>query len=125
MGFSNGAFATIWEVKPGISTSQRCRLSISRKDKTSGEYVQDFSGYCDFWGQAAAKAQKLKPKDRIKLLNTDVSSRYDKDAGKEYVNFKVFDFENAEAGTPQNGAKPAKSAAAALEGDVPEEELPF
>ena len=127
MGFRNGAYATIWDVKPGASNSMRCRLSITRKDKTSGEYVQDFSGFCDFWGQASAKASRLKERDRIKLGDVDVSSRYDKEAGKEYINFKVFDFEMAE-GTAAPGRAPAKPAAAAAnphEGEVDDDDLPF
>lgn len=125
MGFRNGAYATVWDVKPGASKSQRCRISISRKDKSTDQLVQDFSGYCDFWGNAAAMAQRLKPKDRIKLVSVDVTNKYDKDAGKEYINYKVFEFENAESKYPQGDAGPASGTMNAHEGDVSEDGLPF
>jgi len=125
MGFRNGAYATVWEVKPGFSTSQRCRLSITRKDKNTQELVSEFSGYCDFWGTAAAKAQRLKTKDRIKLVNVDVTNRYDKKTEKEYINFKVFDFEPAD-GQPSSGGGQASPVAGNLyEGDASEDNVPF
>lgn len=125
MGFRNGAYATVWDVKPGASNSMRCRLSVTRKDKTSGEYVQDFSGYCDFWGQASAKASRLKERDRIKLGDVDVSNRYNKEAGKEYINFKVFDFEMADSASAPTMSAPKPAASNPHEGEVDEDELPF
>ena len=56
MGFRTGAYAKVWEVKPFSDTSVRIRLSISRKNKSTGEYEQDFSGYVTAVGTAAALA---------------------------------------------------------------------
>ncbi len=105
MGFRNKAFATCWSVEPGKGNFTKVRLSVSKKDKATGEYVQDFSGYCMFIGTAHAKAAKLREKDRIRLLDVDVSTTYDKEAKKEYVNYKVFDFDMGDtADKPQHTA---------------------
>lgn len=45
MGFRTGAFAKVWEVTPMSDTSTKVRISVSRKNKQSGEYEQDFSGF--------------------------------------------------------------------------------
>lgn len=123
MGFRNGAFASVWSVEPGKGNFTKVRLSISRKNK-DGQYEQDFAGYCTFISQAHAKAARLKEKDRIKLGDVDVSNSYDKDKQKEYVNFKVFDFEMADA---VDSAKPAGGQVASnpIEGENDEGEPPF
>jgi len=123
MGFRNGAFASVWSVEPGKGNFTKVRLSISRKNK-DGQYEQDFAGYCTFISQAHAKAARLKEKDRIKLGDVDVSNSYDKDKQKEYVNFKVFDFEMADAA---GSAKPAGGQVASnpIEGENDEGEPPF
>ncbi len=72
------------------------RLSISRKNKDTGEYEDEFSGFCMFIGAAKAKAERLKERDRIRLGDVDVTRRYDKERQKEYYTFKVFDFEMAD-----------------------------
>ena len=38
MGFRTGAYAKVWEVTPMSDTSTKVRMSISRKNKQSGEY---------------------------------------------------------------------------------------
>jgi len=93
MGFRKDAYATIWEVTPMSDTFTKCRISISKKDRTSGEYSQDFGGYVSFVGTACAKkASKLKEKDRIKLGDVDVTTRYDKTKSASYTNFNVYNF---------------------------------
>lgn len=95
MGFRQGGYCSVWSTelsKSGKTT--RVRLSSSRKNQ-SGEYEQDFSGFCTFIGKAHEMAQKLQPKDRIKILECDVGTSYDKEKEKEYINYKVFDFEMA------------------------------
>ena len=44
MGFHEGAFATVWEITNQGDNFSKVRLSISRKDKKSDEYVTDFNG---------------------------------------------------------------------------------
>lgn len=45
MGFHEGAFATVWEITNQGDNFSKVRLSISRKDKKSDEYVTDFNGF--------------------------------------------------------------------------------
>lgn len=97
MGFRTGAYARVWEVEPKGDTVTVVRLSTRHKDKNTGNYVQDFSGFVSFCGTSnAAKAQKLKEKDEIKIGDCDVTYRYDKEKGRGYTNFKVFSFEMVE-----------------------------
>ena len=97
------------------------RVSINRKDKNTGEYVQDFGGYVSFIGTACAdKAAKLKPKDRIKLGDVDVNNRYDKERNQTYTNFNVYSFEMADApqSAPVSHADPEPD-------EDPSSDLPF
>lgn len=55
MGFRTGSFCTIWEVEPISDTNTKARISISHKNKQTGEYETDFSGYVNFMGTVAAK----------------------------------------------------------------------
>lgn len=80
MGFREKAFATIWSTEPISDTLTKARISVSRKNKQSGEYETDFSGFVSFIGTAAAKKSAcLKEKDRIRLGDVDVSNKYDKE----------------------------------------------
>ena len=94
MGFRKDSFATVWSVEPVSDTKTKCRISISRKNKQTGAYEDDFSGFVSFLGTAAAaKALKLKERDRIKLGDVDVSNFYDKEKKQEYTTYKVFSFD--------------------------------
>lgn len=98
MGFREGAFATVWQVEQKNDRWTKLRINISRKNKDTDEYEQDFSGWVDVFGTAAAgKAAKLKEKDRIKLGGVDVTNSYDKEKKVTYWNPKVFDFEMADS----------------------------
>ncbi len=97
MGFRPGSFATIWSVEPGTGNFSKVRMSISRKNKDTGVYEDEFSGFVMFIGEAHAKAGRLKERDRIKLGDVDVTRRYDKEKNREYYNFKVFSFDMADA----------------------------
>lgn len=46
MGFRTGAYAKVWEVTPMSDTSTKVRMSVSRKNKQTGEYEQDFFRVC-------------------------------------------------------------------------------
>lgn len=86
MGFRTGAYAKVWEVTPMSDTSTKVRMSISRKNKQSGEYEQDFSGFVLAIGTAAAKkAASLKEGNRIKLGDVDVTTKYDKEKRECYL----------------------------------------
>ena len=106
MGFRKGAYCTVWSVEPKGNTMTKVKLSISRKDKNTGEYITDFSGFATFSGTAAAnKAATLKEKDRIKLDDVDVSSKWNEEKKVMYYNFKVFSFDMAD-GSGNRGNSP-------------------
>lgn len=121
---------TVWSAEPSKSgNTTRVRLSSSRKNKKTDEYEQDFSGFCTFIGPAHEMAKNLQEKDRIKILECDVGTTYDKEKKIEYINYKVFNFEMADGSTPAAGnaakAAPKKKAAFEEEGEVEEDNLPF
>ena len=110
MGFRTGSYATVWEIKPVRDNVTRLRISTSRKDKETGEYVQDFGGYVSCLGTGcASKAARLSVKDRIKLGDIDVSTSYDKVKDIRYTNFNVFSFdiESENGGGQPGGANDA------------------
>lgn len=129
MGFRQGGYMTVWSAEPSkTGNTTRVRLSSSRKNKKTDEYEQDFSGFCTFIGDAHEAAKYLKEKDRIKILECDVGTTYDKEKKTEYVNYKVFGFEMADGSSPVAGkaaTKTAKKTAFADEGEVAEDDLPF
>ena len=93
MGFRKDAWATCWNVDSKSDTLTQVRLSTSRKDKQTNAYVQDFSGFVSSIGTAAAKkAAQLKEKDRIKLGDVEVTTKYDSDKNVTYTNFKCYSF---------------------------------
>ena len=104
MGFRTGAYAKIWEVTPMSDTSTKVRMSVSRKNKQTGEYEQDFSGFVLCIGTAAArKAAQLHEGSRIKIGDCDVTTKYDEQKKITYTNYKIFSFEDADsADTPRN-----------------------
>lgn len=124
MGFRKDAWATCWGVEVKSDTLTQVRLSTSRKDRQTGEYKQDFSGFVAFVGTAAAKkAASLKEKDRIKLGDVDVTTKYDEDKKVTYTNFKCFNFEtqNDTGASANNTAEPQPS----VDEGVDEDKLPF
>lgn len=106
MGFRKDTWATVWQVMPQSDAVTRCRISINRKDKTTGAYETDFSGFVSFVGtMAAKKAAGLKERDRIKLGDVDVTNRYDKEKNVTYTNFAVFNFEKDDSVGYPNGSQ--------------------
>lgn len=99
MGFRKGAYATVWEVRNGSGNWMDVRLSISKKNRQSGEYETDFSGFARFIGDAADKASCLGERARIKIGECDVTNYYNKEKGITYTNFAVFSFEDADGGS--------------------------
>lgn len=125
MGFRTGAYAKVWEVTPMSDTSTKVRLSVSRKNKQTGEYEQDFSGFVLCIGTAAARnAVKLDSGARIKIGDCDVTTKYDAQKKITYTNFKMFSFEDADG---NNNSEPDKTdpQPPVDEGEVDENRLPF
>jgi len=99
MGFRKDAYATVWEVTPVSETMTNVRLSTSKKNRQTDQYETDFSGFVAFVGAAAAKnAAHLAEKDRIKLGDVDVTTKYDKEKKITYTNFTAFNFEQQNSG---------------------------
>lgn len=126
MGFRNGAYLTIWEVLPQEKFI-KVRGSTSRKNKESGEYITDFSGFVAFIGAARDKAKNLAVKDRIKISECEVTNRFDKLKNQTFTNFTVFDYEPVEYSPKKEGNE--ENAEALAEKKVEEieesEDLPF
>ena len=130
MGFRKGAYATVWSVEQKNDRWTKIRISISKKNKETGEYKDDFGGYIDCLGTACAgKAAKLKERDRICLDDVDVSTYYDKEKKITYTNYRMYSFKTAEeAQREKDGEKPASKPAAVDDGEpeLPEDsDLPF
>lgn len=127
MGFRSNTFAKVWSVEDKGNFT-KVRLSISRKNKNTGEYEQQFSGFCTFCGNAHAGASRLKQGDNIKLGEVDVTNRYDAAKKCEYTNFLVYGFEMA-GGAPSgnnNNQTARRPGGNHVEGNnVESEELPF
>lgn len=127
MGFRKGAYCTVWSVEQISNTMTKVKLSISRKDKNTDQYVTDFSGFATFTGTAAAtKALALKEKDRIKLDDVDVGSKWDEDKKVMYYNFKVFSFDMADgSGSREGSSQPSSPQPQVDSGVLDDSRLPF
>jgi len=129
MGFRKGSYARVWEVQPVSDTNTKIRITISRKDKLTGEYIDEFSGFVACIGTAAAKrAANLQKGDRVKLGDVDVTTRYVKETKTLYTNFKCFNFDDADAPsqTPPSMDNLMESAQANVDnGEPSDNRLPF
>lgn len=128
MGFRKDSFATIWSVEPTSDTLTKARISISHKNRQTGEYENDFGGFVSFVGTAAAKkAASLKERDRIKLGDVDVTNRYDKEKNVTYTNFKVFSFEMADGTQAQQSKSTTEPQPHVDDGEIDDSDsrLPF
>ena len=123
MGFRAGSYAKVWAVEPKSDTNTTLRISISRKNKQTGEYEQDFSGFVSFVGTAAAKkAACLKEGDRIKLGDVDVTTSYNSEKKITYTNFKCFNFD-VESSTQD--AASSEPQPVVDSGELDDDRLPF
>ena len=121
-GFRTGTWAKIWSIEPG-DRSTKVRISISKKNKKTDKYEQDFSGFVTLAGTAHKEASNLKVGDTFKIGDCEVTSRYDKDKNKEYINFTVYSFDGgAEQTSSQSSSAKAAAPAPASNSD---EDLPF
>ena len=125
MGFRQGNFATIWQIEPVKDTITKAKITTSKKNKNTGEYETDFSGFVTFLGTAvASKAAKLKEKNRIKLGEVDVTRKWDKEKQKEYINFNVFAFEMADS-KATSSPPTVENTEAVDNGEVETDDYPF
>lgn len=105
MGFKKDSFAKVWSVEGVSDTNTKLRISISRKNRQTGEYEEDFAGFVSCIGSMAAKkALALKEGDRIRLGDTDVTTWYNKEKKVTYTTYKIFDFEVPDSNKPDNNS---------------------
>lgn len=94
MGFHSGAYATVWDVQTISDTLTKIRISISRKNKQTEKFEEEFSGFVACLGTSAAKkAACLNERDRIKLGSVDATTFYSKEKDRTYHNYNVFSFD--------------------------------
>ena len=124
MGLRQGGYVTVWEVKPKTQAITQLRVSSSKKDRTTDEYVTDFSGYISVLGsEVASRAMSLKSGDRIRLGAWELTNKYNKEKGETYWNVAVYEFENADNNNATtNSTAPAKQVD---DGEVDNDDLPF
>ena len=122
MGLRTNCYATIWKIEPKEKFT-KVQASTSKKDKTTGNYETDWSGFINFVGQAHTEIVKYKEKDRIKIEEFEVTNKYDKEKKVTYTNYSVFKISDA------NNNAATQSASAKLDSDDPskvdEDGLPF
>lgn len=99
MGFSNEKYATIKEVIETTEYYTECKLSIGRKNKTTGQFELEFFGRARFMFDA----HKSKPlvNQRILLKQTDTVTCYtDKEGNLKFLKYpqhKVYKYELQES----------------------------
>lgn len=127
MGFRKDAYCTVWSVDPLSDVQTKARISISRKDKQTGEYIEDFSDFVSFFGTAAAKkAASLKERDRIKLGDVDVRSKYDREKKVTYYNFNVYSFDiQSGSGSNNSNTQTTSPQPSVDNGEIDDSRLPF
>lgn len=123
MGFSNNSFATIKETENQGNVT-KCKLTISKKDKTTGKYTCTFSGWTSFVGNA----HLCKPMagQKIKITNCDVSNGYTSSDGEQKwltsPRYTVFSYELQGESTPPSFPSSMPMDFEDLSGD---DDLPF
>lgn len=108
--FSEGSYATVWEIKPTGNNIVQARISTSKKDNTQPNgYITDFSGFISVFNSTIDKAKDKMlnycggkerkfsggEAPRIKIGRCGVSTKFDAKANKTYTNYLVFSFEDA------------------------------
>lgn len=121
MSFRTRAWAKIWSIEHN-EKSTKVRISTSRK--VNDKYEQDFSGFVTLAGTAHKEAANLKVGDTFQIGDCEVTSRYDKEKKKEFINFAIYSFVSSDQkAAPAVKPEPAPAAAPADSDD--DGELPF
>lgn len=122
MSFRTRAWAKIWSIEHN-EKSTKVRISTSRK--VNDKYEQDFSGFVTLAGTAHKEAANLKVGDTFQIGDCEVTSRYDKEKKKEFINFAIYSFGSSEDKDKAVPAAKLASAPAAPTEEDPDSELPF
>ena len=92
--FKTGAYAKVWEVKPGNNGYVKARIQTSKKK--GEEYIQDFQNWVDI-----KDGSSIKEGDRIKIGDCGVTNNYVKEKNTTYYNFSIYSFEMADGSAPK------------------------
>lgn len=135
MGFRSGAYSKIWSIEKGKGNYYVADMSTSKKmkDRNGNEiqengktkYETDWSNkFVRLVGTAAKQAESLKSGDSVKIESCEVTSKYDKEKGKEFVNYVIFAFDNSQNNS-SNSAPTGDSGFINIPDGVEDEGLPF
>lgn len=125
MGFRPGAYATVWSVEDKGNYTD-ARITISRKDKSTDKYKEEFQGYVRLVGQAHQEASVLQERSRIKINACDVTTFYSKEKQRSYTTFVIFEFETQNnVGNANQPDSTAKSNATESDNIESDDDLPF
>ena len=92
--FSNDKYGKVWKIFPKDKAEQKYTdIQMSTSKKTKNGYETDFNDNVRLIGEAHTKAAQLEANDRIKILSCGVTNYYNKEKGKKYYTFCIFDFE--------------------------------
>jgi hypothetical protein len=134
MGFRKGAWMSVFGVYPKTAGITQIRGCISRKNRDTGAYEMDFSGFCSCVGnETAQKALQLHPTAQhpvnIQLGDVEVKQTFKTVDGKqqvEYTNYNIYDFNLSDTvGNAAPASAPPNPAYEGLSDDVGDEGLPF
>lgn len=120
--FSNEKFGKVWKIFPKEKEDQKYTdVQMSTSKKTKEGYKTDFNDIVRLIGDANTKAAELEANDRIKILSCGVTNYYNKDVGKKFYTFCIFDFSfvSEQKQTESNGEEWIDTS------KIPDEELPF
>ena len=120
--FANDKFGKVWKIYPKEKAEQKYTdVQMSTSKKTKKGYETDFNDNVRLIGDAHTKAAELEANDRIKILSCGVSSYYNKEKGKKYYTFCVFDFDfdNKQKQAESNGEEGVDVS------KIKDEDLPF
>lgn len=126
MGFRQGAYAKIWQIK-NDGKYPRIQISVDRKEKDSDPpvYNKEFSGWATLFGNAQKNVDSISERDTIKINSCDVTTYYDKGREVEYVNYKIFDFELAGNKVTTNNVEKVEPEKTTVEETDNDDALPF
>ena len=101
MGFKNNVYATIFQTKNAqkpVDIHEKYAsafITIYKKNSLTNQREKDFSGWIRFIGRAFEKIKNIEitDKTRIRLLEVEVTNRYNAETNQAYTNFICWDFE--------------------------------
>lgn len=100
----NGAYCKIWEVRDGKGNYKEANISVSRKNKQSGNYDKVFGAWVRLVGTAKDQVGKIDLSKNVKIAECEITNNYDKDKKTMYWNPVIYAFD-LEGSTTTSAAK--------------------